>query len=100
MSTKTHNVTTDRLQWLAVDGSIGAGFIRAWCADGDGFVAVFQYEQNSYAVEEQGDHIATFSTLNDAIAHAEQFIVENYPHLIVRAESMKTLLTMKTMFHT
>lgn len=78
----TNSIFTDRLEWLAVDGSLDRqGFIRAYCADGDGFVSVEQYADDYFTVLEQGEPIATFTTIGDAIARAEQYIAENYPHM-------------------
>jgi hypothetical protein len=75
-------VFNTQLEWTTVDGDINRqGFIRAYCADGDGFVSVEKYANDCFTVLEQGEAVATFTTMKDAIEYAEKYIQENYPHM-------------------
>lgn len=77
-----HSINTDRLEWLAVDGDINnEGFVRAYCADGDGIVTVEQYADDYFSIIDQGEPVATFTAIDDAIARAESYIADNYPNL-------------------
>lgn len=64
-----------KLDWTELD--VGDGLF-AYCADGDGIVAVYT-NGNYFEVREQGDVIATFIVLDSALERAEQLLLNDYP---------------------
>jgi len=65
-----------KLDWQATD--IGGSL--AYCADGDGIVAI-ENADGKFILYEQFEIIAEYKTLGEAIAMAERIIEEDYPSI-------------------
>jgi hypothetical protein len=50
-----------------------------YCADGDGFVAVEVTDGKYILTADQGDFIAEFDNLNDAMTAAQSYLAAEYP---------------------
>jgi hypothetical protein len=60
------------INWTCMDGH--------YCADGDGMV-VAAHDGLQYVVTDQGDPIAAFDVLADALACAAKQLADNYPEI-------------------
>lgn len=63
-------MTNANIEWMCIDGQ--------YCADGDGLV-VAAHNGLQYVVTDQGDPIAAFDNLRDALACAAKQLADNYP---------------------
>jgi hypothetical protein len=59
------------IEWMCIDGY--------YCADGDGIVVVVDDEHGAFQVLDQGDPIAEFDNLQDALAAAQMQLATEYP---------------------
>lgn len=65
-------VTVAGIEWQCMDGE--------YCADGDGMVVVC-HNGFQYVVTDQGDPIASFDVLEDALILAAKQLADYYPEI-------------------
>ena len=66
------------IDWPCMDGH--------YCADGDGMVVV-AHDGLQYVVTDQGDPVAAFDALTDALTCAAKQLADNYPEIYEEVHS-------------
>jgi hypothetical protein len=64
MQTKLQTIKSSKITWYVLDGAEWLDFVKCYCADGDGILQLEEHKDGSYALNDQGEIVKTWTNVS------------------------------------